>query len=125
MSQPVNTTSFKIRQRNKILDQRRLVVRALAQPDRSHLRQRADRLRQSRRTASTPAIIVVATAPSPTTITPSLPFAGATLPEVFEPDVFVPDAFVKAAFALNTFALPALFFFVAMDSLLSFPRLDG
>jgi len=30
-----------------------------------------------RRTASTPAISVVATAPMPTVITPSLPFAGA------------------------------------------------
>jgi hypothetical protein len=45
---------------------------------------------------------VVATAPRPTTITPSLPFAGATL-------------------LLDALGLPALFFFVAMD--LSFPSL--
>jgi hypothetical protein len=44
----------------------------------------------------------VATAPRPTTITPSLPFAGATL-------------------LLDALGLPALFFFVAMD--LSFPSL--
>ena len=36
-------------------------------------------LASPRRTASTPAIIVVATAPRPTTITPSFPVAGATL----------------------------------------------
>jgi hypothetical protein len=36
-------------------------------------------LARPRRTASTPAIIVVATAPRPTTITPNLPFADETL----------------------------------------------
>ena len=46
-SQPVKTMSFKIGQRNKILDQWRLVVGALAQADGAHLRQRTDRLGQS------------------------------------------------------------------------------
>jgi hypothetical protein len=36
-----------VRQRNKVLDQRRMVIGALAQPDGAHLRKRADRLGQS------------------------------------------------------------------------------
>src|SRR5215472_13056465 len=46
-------------------------------------------LASPRRTASTPAIIVVATAPKPTTITPSFPVAGAT----FSVAVFLPPSF--------------------------------
>jgi hypothetical protein len=61
------------RQRHKVLDQRRIAIRALAQPNRAHLRQRTDRLRQSLANRLNPAINVVATAPMPTTITPNLP----------------------------------------------------
>ena len=47
MSQPVKTMSFEVGQRHKVLDQRRIVVGALAQADGAHLRERADGLGQS------------------------------------------------------------------------------
>ena len=67
------------RQRHKILDHRAAAIGAFAEADGSQLGDRPDRLCQSRRTASTPAINVVVTAPMPGIRMPSLPSAGAIL----------------------------------------------
>jgi hypothetical protein len=61
-----------------------------------------------RRMASTPAIIVVATAPMPTTMIPNLPFAGSTFAAA--------RARRSTAFPALTSALLLLFPFVAIAS---------
>src|SRR5689334_22466838 len=87
MSHPVNTMSFRFASGTKSLINgdllsvrlpNRIVPICVSEPI---------GLARPRRTASTPAIIVVATAPRPTTITPSLPLAGAgcSICAVFEP----------------------------------------
>jgi hypothetical protein len=57
----------------------RVGVGALAQADGAHLRDGADGLGEPRRTASTPAMSVVATAPMPGIMMPSFPVAGLML----------------------------------------------
>ena len=78
MSQPVKTMSFRSASGTKslisgdLLSVRlpsRMVPICVSEPT---------GLASPRRTASTPAIMVVATAPRPTTITPNLPLAGST-----------------------------------------------
>ena len=63
-------------ERKELFDLGRAAVGALAQADGAHLRERADRAAMPLRTASTPATNVVATAPMPGIMTPSLPLAG-------------------------------------------------
>ena len=77
MSQPVKTTSFRSASGTKSLISGDLLSVRL--PSRMVPIWVSDPmgLASPRRTASTPAIIVVATAPNPTTITPNLPVAGA------------------------------------------------
>src|ERR1700678_533752 len=102
MSQPVNTTSFKSASGTKSLISgelpsvrlpSRIVPICVSEPI---------GLASPRRTASTPAIIVVATAPRPTTITPSLPVAGATLPAAAV--LWPPDSSVDIASSNPSFA---------------------
>src|SRR5208337_836156 len=85
MSHPAKTTSFKSASGTKslisgvLLSVRlpsRMVPICVSEPI---------GLASPRRTASTPAIIVVATAPKPTTITPSFPVAGSILFAAFWP----------------------------------------
>ena len=96
MSQPVKTMSFKSARGTKSLISgellsvrlpRRMVPIWVSEPM---------GLARPRRTASTPAIIVVATAPRPTTITPSLPLAGST----FVAAVFWPPCLLSVAIPL-------------------------
>ena len=63
-------------ERHEVLDHRRALVGALAEADRVHLGERADRAACPRRTSSTPAMSVEATAPRPTVSTPRRPVAG-------------------------------------------------
>ena len=62
---------------NDIADLWRTAFGPLPETNRAHLRQRSDRLGKSSRMARTPAIVVVLTAPRPTSRIPSLPRAGA------------------------------------------------
>src|ERR1700723_952599 len=80
MSQPAKTTSFKSASGTKSLISGELLSVRLPSRMVPICVSEPMGLASPRRTASTPAIIVVATAPRPTIITPSLPVAGATLP---------------------------------------------
>ena len=77
MSQPPNTRSSSAGERHDVADLRRAAFGPLAETDRAHLGQRADGLGEPLRMARTPAMVVVLTAPRPTSSTPSLPRAGA------------------------------------------------
>ena len=92
MSHPVKTTSFKSASGTKSLISGELLSVRLPSRIVPICVSEPIGLASPRRTASTPAIIVVATAPSPTTITPSLPFAGAT----FAAALFWPPFFFVA-----------------------------
>ena len=61
---------------DEVLHHRGPVVRPLAEADGPHLGERTDGLGEARRTAKTPAMNVVLTAPRPTSRMPSLPWGG-------------------------------------------------
>jgi len=63
----------------RILDERRTCVRALAQPNGAHLRKRSHGLRLAFADELDSGMKVVLTAPMPGSSTPSFPLAGAIL----------------------------------------------
>ena len=69
--------SFEVGERHELVDLRRARLGALAETDRAHLGQRADRLREALADGEHAGDGRGATAPRPTSSTPSLPRAGA------------------------------------------------
>ena len=112
MSQPVKTRSFKSAKGTKSLISGELLSVRLPSRMVPICVSEPIGFASPRRTASTPEIIVVATAPMPTTITPNFPFAGATfVPAVSRPTVEDKSApgFATRLFGRLSFSLPLLF----------------